>query len=356
EEGQAPGRVSERPRRHVPPTERGRASLRGRNEARDRVDRSGRDRTRRPGRGSIRRNGCHARGSRPFRRAPSLPAWRNHTVDGKRSARVPSAIMLTLRDYPLEALASEVGTPFYLYDGAVLRETMRRFAEIAVRPGFAGRYAMKANSARPILAAAREEGLWIDAVSGNEGLRAIRAGFPGGSSPPETLLATDVFRDNALETILENRVLPNLGSPGMLRYLREAGYHGPIGIRANPGFGQGHTESCDTGGPSSKHGIWPDRLEAVRSEASRAGLPVTVLHAHVGTGPEVDEFDRNVRTLVEFFAELLPQFPAADAVSLGGGIPHPYRPGEAAYGLEALRPTLDEAGSKLGAAAGRPIR
>src|SRR5262249_45217518 len=140
------------------------------------------------------------------------------------------------------------------------------------------------------------------------------------------------------------------------RSLREAGYHGPIGIRANPGFGQGYTESCDTGGPSSKHGIWPDRLEAVRSEASRAGLPVTILHAHIGTGPEVDEFDRNVRTLVEFFAELLPQFPAADAVSLGGGIPHPYRPGEAAYDLKALRPTLDEAGSKLGAAAGRPIR
>jgi len=264
--------------------------------------------------------------------------------------------MLTLRDYPLEALASAVGTPFYLYDGGALRETMRRFAQVAVRPGFAGRYAMKANSARPILSAARDEGLWIDAVSGNEVLRALRAGFPGGTDPPEILLTTDVFRDNALETILEDRVLPNLGSPGMLRELRDAGYGGPIGIRANPGFGQGHTESCDTGGPSSKHGIWPDRLEAIRAEASRARIPVTILHAHIGTGPEVDEFDRNVRTLVDFFAELLPRFPEVEAVSLGGGIPHPYRPGEPAYDLEALRSTLDEALAKLRSAAGRPIR
>lgn len=264
--------------------------------------------------------------------------------------------MLKLRDYPLEALASAVGTPFYLYDGGRIRETMRHFAEVAVRPGFGGRYAMKANSARPVLAAASDEGLWIDAVSGNEVLRALRAGFRGGSNPPEILLTTDVFRDNALEAILQHRVLPNLGSPGMLRELRAAGYRGPIGIRANPGFGQGHTEACDTGGPSSKHGIWPDALDEMLSEASHAEFPITILHAHIGTGPEVDEFDRNARTLVDFFADLLPRFPDAEAVSLGGGIPHPYLPGAPAYDLSAVRSTLDDASASLRVAAGRPIR
>ena len=264
--------------------------------------------------------------------------------------------MLDLSQYPLGRLASEVGTPFYLYDGEVLRGSMRRFASTVEGPGLAGRYAMKANSSRRILTTAREEGLWIDAVSGNEVLRALAAGFTGGNDPPVVLLTTDVFRDNALSTIREQRVTPNIGSPGMVRELQEAGYRGPIGIRVNPGFGQGHTESCDTGGPSSKHGIWPDRLADLRGEASKAGLTIAILHAHIGTGPEVDEFDLNVRKLIDFFADLLPLFPEAEAVSLGGGIPHPYAPDAPEFDLDTLRPLLEEAVRQLSKVAGRPIR
>ena len=40
-------------------------------------------------------------------------------------------------------------------------------------------------------------GLWIDAVSGNEVLRARRAGFATGAEPPVVMLTADVFRDNA---------------------------------------------------------------------------------------------------------------------------------------------------------------
>ncbi len=113
---------------------------------------------------------------------------------------------------------------------------------------------MKANSARKVLAEVRAAGLWIDAVSGNEVLRALRAGFPAGNDPPVIMLTSDVFRDNALTTVLEHEVLPNVGSPGMVRELRDAGYRGPIALRVNPGFGHGHVQACDTGGPSSKHG------------------------------------------------------------------------------------------------------
>lgn len=264
--------------------------------------------------------------------------------------------MLDVTHYPLDRIASRVGTPFYLYDGDALNGSVARFAEIVGRSGLAGRYAMKANSGRKILDAVRRAGLWIDAVSGNEVVRARRAGFPGGSDPAVILLTTDVFRDNALDTILEERVMPNVGSPGMVGDLRQAGYRGPIAVRVNPGFGQGHVESCDTGGPSSKHGIWPDRLADVRRHAAEAALRITILHAHVGTGPELREFDTNVRKLVEFFKELLPDFPDAAAVSLGGGIPHPYHPGASPYDLDSLRSLLGDAVGILSEAAGRAIR
>ncbi|HEY2924931.1 MAG TPA: diaminopimelate decarboxylase [Candidatus Eisenbacteria bacterium] len=264
--------------------------------------------------------------------------------------------MLDLSRYPLEDVASRVGTPFYFYDGDAIRTSAARFAEIVSLPAVAGRYAMKANSCRRILETMRAAGMWIDAVSGNEVLRARRAGFPGSTEPPVILLTSDVFRDNALEAVLHERVTPNVGSPGMLGELRVAGYRGPVAVRVNPGFGQGHVDSCDTGGPSSKHGIWPDRLDDVRRHAADSGLLITLLHAHVGTGPELLEFDTNVGRLVEFFGTLLPDFPDVHAVNLGGGIPHPYQPGGVAYDLSSLRALLKDAHATLSARVGRPIR
>ena len=264
--------------------------------------------------------------------------------------------MLDLGRYPLADLAARVGTPFYFYDGDMLRASASRFADVVGGPATAGRYAMKANSLSKVLEGMRTAGMWIDAVSGNEVLRARRAGFSGGAEPPVILLTSDVFRDNALETVLHERVTPNVGSPGMLGQLREAGYKGPIAVRVNPGFGQGHVDACDTGGPSSKHGIWPDRLGDVRRDAARAGLTIALLHAHVGTGPELTEFDTNVRRLVEFFNTLIPDFPDVRAVSLGGGIPHPYHPGGVPYKLGSLRALLKSGIASLSARAGRPIR
>src|SRR5262245_21518730 len=150
--------------------------------------------------------------------------------------------MLNLTHYPLEKLADHVGTPFYLYDGSVLRDHVARLARLVDSPGFACRYAMKANSTSNVLAIVREGVLWIDAVSGNEVLRALRAGFAGGTEPPVIMLTTDVFRDNALATVLEHNVLPNVGSPGMIGELRNVGYRGPVAVRVNPGFGHGHVQ------------------------------------------------------------------------------------------------------------------
>jgi diaminopimelate decarboxylase len=209
-----------------------------------------------------------------------------------------------------------------------------------------------------VLQIVREAGLWIDAVSGNEVLRAARAGFPLGANPPVIMLTSDVYRDNALDVILGQGVLPNVGSPGQIGQLVAAGYRGPIAMRANPGFGHGHVQSCDTGGPSSKHGIWhEDPIFAdARKQAGAAGLKIVALHAHIGTGPDPREFDRNARKLVDFFAGILPSFPDVDAVNFGGGIPHPYRPGQKPYDLDWLGPVLTDAVARFAAVCKRPIR
>jgi diaminopimelate decarboxylase len=264
--------------------------------------------------------------------------------------------MKDLDRFPLERLADQVGTPFYFYDAGSLREKLAGLSALTEGTALQSRYAVKANSAKRILAEVRAAGIWIDAVSGNEVLRALRAGFAPGNDPPVVMLTTDVFRDNALTTVLEHGVLPNVGSPGMIRELQGAGYKGPIALRVNPGFGHGHVKSCDTGGPSSKHGVWFEELAEARRLAADAKLPIVALHAHVGTGPELREFDANMRKLVDFYAALLPEFPDAQAVNLGGGLPHPYRPGAKPYDLNWYRPVLVEAAAALARVGKRPIR
>jgi diaminopimelate decarboxylase len=263
---------------------------------------------------------------------------------------------LDLAAYPLERLADQVGTPFYLYDAAELRRRLDALAALTAGDALQARYAMKANSNWKVLEAVRAAGLWIDAVSGNEVLRARRAGFPVGARPPVVMLTADVLRDNALTVVLEHGVLPNVGSPGMIDELHGAGYTGPIAVRVNPGFGHGHVQSCDTGGPSSKHGIWHEALGELRARAAAAKLPITTLHAHLGTGPRIAEFDENLRRFVGMMAPRLPEFPDIEAINLGGGIPHPYRPGGPSYDLGAFRRTLVEVAALLAKAAGRPIR
>ena len=130
--------------------------------------------------------------------------------------------------YSLARIADRVGTPFFLYDAAILRERLKRLNALTEGPHLQGRFAMKANSSRKVLEMVRDAGLWIDAVSGNEVLRARRAGFAMGARPPVVLFTADVFRDNALTVVLEHGVLPNLGSPGMIADLRGAGYKGGL--------------------------------------------------------------------------------------------------------------------------------
>jgi diaminopimelate decarboxylase len=263
---------------------------------------------------------------------------------------------MDLTSYPLADIAAKVGTPFYFYDGEILKQRMGDIARLTRGEGLQARYAIKANPARKVLDAAREAELWIDAVSGNEVLRAKRAGFPMGNEPPVVMLTTDVFRDNGLHVVLEEGVLPNVGSPGMIRELAEHGYRGPIAFRVNPGFGHGHVQACDTGGPSSKHGVWFEDLAPVIASAKAEGMPIVALHAHVGTGPQPGEFEMNIGRLIEVFGALVGELGDVQAVNLGGGIPHPYRPGGGSLDLAGFGEILAGARHDLTEKAGRPIR
>lgn len=261
-----------------------------------------------------------------------------------------------LQGVDVSRLAERIGTPFYLYDSNTLYARLKAVNSLTTAAHLQARYAMKACSVRRVLEVVRESGLWIDAVSGNEILRAQAAGYNLHASRPEVMLTTDVFRDNALEVICQYGVLPNIGSPAMLQQLVKAGYQGPIALRLNPGFGHGHVESCDTGGPSSKHGIWYEQAPDVAQQALHYGMPTVLLHAHVGSGPQPEEFIDNMQALVQFFAQRLAGFPDLEAVNLGGGIPYPYQSATEEVDLQQFGNILSQAQTEFSHQSGRDIR
>jgi diaminopimelate decarboxylase len=85
-------------------------------------------------------------------------------------------------------------------------------------------------------------------------------------------------------------------------------------------------------------------------------MPTVLLHAHVGSGPDVAEFYANMQRLVHGFADWLTAYPHLQAVNLGGGIPHPYRSNGADVDLPALRDLLAQAHERFSRALGRPVR
>ena len=80
--------------------------------------------------------------------------------------------------FPIERFQT-METPFYYYDTALLRETLRTInQEAGKHERFCVHYAVKANANPKVLNIISQAGLGADCVSGGEIQAAINAGFP----------------------------------------------------------------------------------------------------------------------------------------------------------------------------------
>jgi diaminopimelate decarboxylase len=92
-------------------------------------------------------------------------------------------------------------------------------------------------------------------------------------------------------------------------------------IRVNPGEGNGETNKTNTGGPSSKHGIYFDQVGEAKTVAQGAGLQIVGVHAHIGSGGhEIGPWLR----IKDLTLEIASTFPDLQFVNLGGGLPVVY--------------------------------
>jgi len=244
--------------------------------------------------------------------------------------------------------AQQVGTPVWLYEAEPIRQ---RVAQLKAFDCV--RYAQKANSNTHILRLMRQEGVMVDAVSLGEVERALHAGYQPGTESHEIVFTADIIDAATLRRVVELNIPVNCGSPDMIRQVGEAKAGHPVWLRLNPGFGHGHSRKTNTGGPSSKHGIWIDALEESLRIVDQFGLTLQGLHMHIGSGVDYQHLHRVCDSMVD--AVRRANRPLA-AISAGGGMSVPYRAGEPEIDIAEYHAAWNKARKEAEAITGGPIR
>jgi diaminopimelate decarboxylase len=254
----------------------------------------------------------------------------------------------TIAGIPVHDLAERFGTPVYVYDAATIVERIEE-----LKPFDAIRYAQKANSNLAILDLVRRHGVLVDAVSAGEIGRALAAGYKPDGDPPPIVYTADIFDRESLELVVQKGIHVNCGSPDMIDQYGERASGGSITLRINPGFGHGHSKKTNTGGETSKHGIWHDQLGDCLSRAARHDLKITGLHMHIGSGTDLGHLSQVCGAMERIARQIAPTL---DTISAGGGLPTPYMPTDVRVDVDAYARLWNSTRKRLEAAAGHPLR
>jgi diaminopimelate decarboxylase len=218
---------------------------------------------------------------------------------------------------PITEIVQQFGTPCYVYDWSTIERCIANLSAFDTI-----RYAQKALSNIAVLDRMRRHGVVVDAVSAGEIERALKAGFNSHSHPAGIVYTADVFDHAALELVLRHKIPVNIGSPDMIDQLGDLAPGSDIALRINPGFGHGHSQKTNTGGPQSKHGIWHESIDDCLIRADRNGLTVTGMHMHIGSGTDFEHLAQ-VCGAMEKACTLVGR--TVKTISAGGGLPVPYK-------------------------------
>ena len=214
-------------------------------------------------------------------------------------------------------------TPFYLYDTALLRQTLESVVYESKKYGYKVHYAIKANYDDHLLAIIREYGLGIDCASGNELRKAIEAGF----DPKGIVYAGVGKRDKELRYAIEQDILAiNCESIEELELVDalagEAGRVADVALRINPDIDPKTNHCIDTGQADSKFGIsYEEVLEHAKEIRALKYINIIGLHLHIGSQiRELHVFENmcnKVNVIVENLEKLGCSFRFVD---VGGGL------------------------------------
>ena len=255
--------------------------------------------------------------------------------------------MSFLRPEQIRTLRAEFGTPVYVYDQAILERAAREVLAFPNAFGLTARYAMKAAPSAAIVRVLAATGLHIDASSGFEVERALRAGVA-----PEKIQLTAQELPRDLKGLVERGVLFNACSLLQLESFGRLFPGRAVSVRINPGLGSGHSNRTNVGGPASGFGIWHERVADVLALAREYDLRLTGMHTHIGSGSDPEVWKRCARLSLDIAARLR----EVTRLSLGGGMKVSRMPGETGADLQEIGAAVLPDFEAFAARTGRELR
>ncbi|MEO6952030.1 MAG: diaminopimelate decarboxylase [Polyangia bacterium] len=239
---------------------------------------------------------------------------------------------LCAEDVPLSLLATELGTPLYVYSYTALAENYRAF-DSALAAASQKRlvcYAMKACPTLGVLSALVQLGAGVDTVSAGEIQRARAAGV----APDKIVFSGVGKRADEIAYALEGGLRCfNVESEPELELIAEVAarmkLRAPISVRVNPDVDAATHPYISTGLKANKFGVPVGRARALYRRAQALhSVRIVGLDCHIGsqltqTRPFTDAIER----LIELVEQLREDGIGLESLDLGGGLGIGYEPG-----------------------------
>ncbi|MET4806992.1 diaminopimelate decarboxylase [Limibacillus sp. MBR-115] len=235
--------------------------------------------------------------------------------------------LLHAEGVPIDRIAEQVGTPFYLYSSSAMEAAYQRFTAALAGLNAKVFYAMKANSNQAVVRSFAEWGAGSDVVSEGELRRALAAGVPGNRIVFAGVGKTQREMAFALEAgILQFNVesLPELEQLNQVAL--SMGRTAPVALRVNPNVdAQTHTKIA-TGRKADKFGIDLDHARTLYRDAqAMKGIAVEGLAVHIGSQlTRMEPFRDAFQRTADFYREMQAAGVPLLRLDLGGGLGVPY--------------------------------
>ncbi|HRI92257.1 MAG: diaminopimelate decarboxylase [Candidatus Accumulibacter phosphatis] len=274
---------------------------------------------------------------------PLTPLTPFHTCNG----------VLHAESVPLSDIASEFGTPCWVYSRQALESALDEFQHELAGLDALVCYAVKANSNLAVLDVLARRGAGFDIVSAGELKRVLAAG-----ADPQRIVFSGVGKTAAeMELALNTGILCfNVESAPELERLNAVagrlGKSAPISLRVNPDVDAGTHPYISTGLKENKFGVAYDEARALyRQAAALPHLDVSGIDCHIGSqlldaAPFAEALDK----LLVLVDQLASDGIALHHIDLGGGLGIRYSDDDVPTSVHAyLQPLL----ARL---RGRPLR
>lgn len=235
---------------------------------------------------------------------------------------------LFVEGVPLDRIATDCGTPCYVYSRQALESAYRSYDEALAARDHLICYAVKANSNLAVLNVFARLGSGFDIVSGGELARVLKAG-----GDPRKIVFSGVGKTaEEIHAALAAGILCfNVESESELarinRVAGEAGKPAPVSLRVNPDVDAQTHPYIATGLKENKFGVpFEDALRLYRAAAAMPHLRVCGIDCHIGSQlTEIPPFVAALQKLLGLVDALAREGITVGHIDIGGGLGIRYR-------------------------------